>query len=87
MKILQLQFFFLFQTVYSYYLPCFNNSEQILNSNSLFTYKNGVYDIGDYKHPGGNKDLLKTYRNIYCNFFKLIPEYIFKKKTLKTSPK
>ena len=27
-----------------------------------------------------NKNLLKNYKNIYYNFFKLIPEYIFKKK-------
>ncbi len=75
MKVLQLQFFFLFQKVYSYYLPCFN-SEQILNSNSLFTYKNGVYDIADYQHPGGNKELLKTV-GMSLETYVLTPKYDF----------
>jgi len=38
---------------------CYTPSD-ILNSDVLFSYKNNVYDITGYKHPGGKSDLLKT---------------------------
>lgn len=38
---------------------CYTPSD-ILNSDRLFSYKNNVYDVTGYKHPGGKSDLLKT---------------------------
>jgi hypothetical protein len=49
----------------------------LVNEYDYIFYMSSVKIFHGNKH---NKNLLKTYRNIYCNFFKLIPEYIFKKK-------
>jgi hypothetical protein len=49
----------------------------LVNEYDYIFYMSSVKIFHGDKH---NKNLLKNYRNIYCNFFKLIPEYIFKKK-------
>lgn len=53
--------FLLFSTlIYSAFANnCYTPSD-ILNSDRLFSYKNNVYDVTGYKHPGGKSDLLKT---------------------------
>ena len=46
--------------IYSIFATNCYTSNDILNSNKLFSYKNNVYDITGYNHPGGKSDLLKT---------------------------
>jgi hypothetical protein len=38
---------------------CYTEND-VLNSDKLFSYKDSVYDITGYNHPGGKSDLLKT---------------------------
>jgi beta-glucanase (GH16 family) len=54
---------------------CFTNSD-IINSNILFTYKGGVYDITDYNHPAGMKTLKETVGKPLEDFVNL-PRYDF----------
>jgi hypothetical protein len=53
-------------------LDCYTKSD-VQNSDHLFWYKNYVYDIDSYNHPGGKSDLLKTIGQdleIYFNMYK-----------------
>jgi hypothetical protein len=69
--------FVLFSTlIYSAFANnCYTLSD-ILNSDRLFSYKNNVYDVTGYKHPGGKSDLLKTVSVDLSIFFDQ-PKYKF----------
>ena len=53
---------------------CFN-LDTINTSKSLFTYNNNVYDITNYKHPGGS--IIKKTIGTDLNTFLLIKKYKF----------
>jgi hypothetical protein len=53
------KFFFISLLITSSLAKCFTNYD-IINSNVLFTYKNNVYDITGFSHPGGKSNLKKT---------------------------
>lgn len=51
-------------------LQCYTKND-IINSKSLFWYKDNVYDITGYKHPSGKSDLLKTVGTDLDIFFQM----------------
>lgn len=51
-------------------LQCYTKN-YVMNSKSLFWYKNNVYDITGYEHPSGKSDLLKTVGTDLDIFFQM----------------
>jgi len=66
MKFLQLAL--ALTTVQQSIAKCFTNSD-VINSGKLFTYKDKVYDITGYNHPGGRSTLLKCVGQDLSDFF------------------
>jgi cytochrome b involved in lipid metabolism len=62
--------------VYSTFGSICYTQNDISNSDKLFSYKNNVYDVTGYKHPGGKSDLLKTV-SIDASVFFEQPRYKF----------
>lgn len=69
-------FLLLHTLVYSTFGSICYTQNDISNSDKLFSYKNNVYDVTGYKHPGGKSDLLKTV-SIDASVFFEQPRYKF----------